>query len=157
MQTAAPLGADYRPVLRDPIARDSDFITDSWLKQYRESSPLIQHIEAGRYRRAFLPIVGEILKTATIRVAVSPTDSLVIYGYAIYDAPKGADHGTLHMAYFRRSWRRMGIGCMLLWDLNLNKVHYSTVTQDFYQWMRHKWRFGEYRPFWLAKENQRNG
>lgn len=139
------------PVFRAGVPRDTDFVADTWLRTYRDSAPIIRRIDEDRYRRAFLPLVAEILKRATLRVAASPVDPLVIYGYAVYE-PR-----LVHMVFVRRSLRRMGLANQLLNALDLESADFSMVSQDFFQWMRHKWKLGEYRPFWLSKECTTNG
>lgn len=120
-------------------------MAQSWADTFRGSDASLRRIEPGFFNRSVYPRIEEILKRAEVRIAGPAGDDLTIYGFAVLEA------GTIHMVYVKKAWRRLGIGQALLEGVDLQKSVWSTQSQDFREWIRHKYLMAGYRPFWLTE------
>lgn len=97
--------------VRPPHAADLPFCFSSWLKSYRDS-PYTSGIPNTIYYAAHHAVIENILKTASVVIACSPTDADQIFGYAI---GRGFPGGlALDWVYVKNPLRGFGIAKALL-------------------------------------------
>lgn len=100
-------------VLRPLVQADSNFLYSSWIRSFRASS-----VNAGlpgreyhaRQKRRIGVILGRP-DTAVI-VACDPDDDEHIYGYVVFEM--GEVTAMLHYVYVKESFRRFGLGGVLI-------------------------------------------
>lgn len=138
-----------RFVVRERQQSDEGFVAQSWVDTFRGSDASLRRIEPGFFNRSVYPRVEEILKRAEVRIAGPADDELTIYGFAVLE------HGIVHMVYVKKAWRKLGIAQALLSGVDLASSVWSTQSQDFREWIRHKYTLAGYRPFWL--QERKNG
>jgi GNAT superfamily N-acetyltransferase len=90
-----------RPYL---AATDDPLVYSSWIQQVNDVPPL-----AGTDPRGHRAVVTALLARAGATVACNPGAPDQIYGYVCAETPD-----VLHFVYVRNTWRRFGIGSLLL-------------------------------------------
>lgn len=98
-------------VLRLATEADLPFIFNSWLRSYRNSYQAKQ-IEANIYYAEQHKILEVLLEKYDTIIACSPEDSTQIYGFI--NAGYTDNFFTLNYIYVKHTFRKMGVGKMLL-------------------------------------------
>lgn len=93
--------------LRAPSNEDLNFILNSWLKSFRNSSFGSPQCNAVYYKNQQL-LIKALLSQNLITVACSEQDDNHIYGYCVFNYLPG-DILCIHYLYTKFSFRKMGI------------------------------------------------
>ena len=97
--------------LRPATPEDVNFIFSSWLKSYRNSlaaSKIENPINFAEEHK----LIEKLLKTSKVVVACNNSDSNQLYGYIVTSEVAGIY--CVHMLYVKHTFRRLGIGRILL-------------------------------------------
>lgn len=111
--------------LRRADEKDISFIFNSWLKSYR-SSYFAKSISNTIYFEGHHKIIEKLAKTSEIIVACNPQDPEQIFGYICAEKIDGIF--CLHYIYVKQSFRRLGIGKLLLNSFERDKEQASVFT-----------------------------
>lgn len=132
-------------VIRPGLATDEGFIAQCWVREFRESNRLLQHLEPAAFNKFCYPRVYRLLRESTVRVACPLGDDVTIYGFAVFTS------NVIHMVYVRSALRKSGVAKSLLHGIDMRRVTWTTETRDFHNWIRSKYRFRWHKPFWLME------
>jgi len=125
---------------------DSDFVFSSWISSY-QNSEFAKNIFLPIYQTNHRDLINKVLfnnNQTNAYIAVNKHDSNQFYGYAVGTAD------CLHFIYVKKIFRRLGIGTILLKELNLPKrVEYSHYLAPIEHLMRRKEAF--YNPYWFFR------
>lgn len=124
---------------------DEGFVAESWAKTFQGSDASIRRIHPNFFNRSVYPRIEELLHGAEVRIASPADDDVTIYGFAVLEP------GLVHMVYVKKPWRRLGIAAALLQGVDLGACDWGTQSQDFREWIRHKYPMANYRPFWMQE------
>lgn len=91
-------------ILRPYAPGDEALVYSSWINQVRNCAPL-----AGQDPREHRRVVAALLDRCPPVVACHPDCPDQVYGYVCAEPPN-----ALHFVYVRNTWRRFGIGSMLV-------------------------------------------
>ena len=103
---------------------DIGFIFNSWLKSYRSSlfaKPISNTVFFAEHHK----VIEKLAKTSQILLACNKEDPNQIYGYACAERVEGVF--VLHYIYVKQSFRRLGIGKLLLDSFDHNFDDESAV------------------------------
>lgn len=111
-------------VIRQYQPADRAFITNSWLKSYKDESNFAKGIPSPLYYEWHGEIVNRILDrdSATTLIAASQSDDDVIIGYSVTE--KIHLKTVIHYVYVKRAFNGLGI-CKMLLDV-AQKIEYSS-------------------------------
>lgn len=98
---------DLPLIIRPPVEQDLNFIFNSWLKSYRNSS-FAEHIPNDIYFTFQKEVIRLLLERSTIFVAVNPEDSSQVYGYLVFE------DNIVHWCYVKFTYRKLGVMRKLL-------------------------------------------
>lgn len=101
-------------VLRRPVLDDVPFLTNSWLRSYRDSGAAIRHVPNDVYHLLHHRIIERLWRDEQVTwlVACYPQDTSFIYGWL---CGENTDAGpVLHYVYVRRSMRKFGVATHLV-------------------------------------------
>lgn len=106
-ETTAPLWT-----IRDPFETDLPFVYSSWLNLLWDRLSHAWDLTKTEFFDSQIHSVDSILKDDSSRVAVacSPTDPVVIYGYAVFSTAAPC----LYAVFVKSDFRKFGIGASLL-------------------------------------------
>lgn len=103
--------------IRKASESDINFIFSSWLKSLRNSSYSFGVPNAVFFSEHH-KVLERLLKTCEVNVACSESDVSDIYGYICSEKVDGLT--VIHFVYVKHTYRRLGIGNMLLNSINHN-------------------------------------
>jgi hypothetical protein len=83
---------------------DEPLVYSSWIRQVADLPPL-----AGTDPREHRDVIGALLARSLVLVACNPACPDQVYGYVCAEPPD-----ALHFVYVRNTWRRFGIGSLLV-------------------------------------------
>lgn len=118
--------------IRSAQPSDISFIYSSWLKSYKHGSELGKSTRTGVFFNSYREVLDAILQRSQTFVACLIDEPEVILGYLVHeplaDEPFTVDPiHILHYAFIKESFRRLGIGQMLLEHAKINpKLTYYT-------------------------------
>lgn len=126
------------PIALRPIREeDLPFVTDTWLRSYRETNFAVPH---DQYMETQRRVIKLLLRSSRIAVACDPDDSDQIFGYAVWRP--GPGRPLLHWAFVKQPFRRLGVFRRLLTVvdpdsrgvvLTHRSIHYQELRQAFPQ------------------------
>lgn len=137
-----------RWTLRSPEADDIAFICNSFLKSYRSASS-VSGVPNTLYYPAMHAIVTHLLTKSNVVIACDPSESTVIFGYAIGEVVK--DDLILHWVYTKHALRNFGIAKALeteLLKLPHKAVQYSCRTPAIFSVIKNRPKY-VFNPFAL--------
>lgn len=96
--------------IRDLKPLDVHFVYATWLKGLYYGNDWFREIPQDLYFERYHPVVGAILKKpgVFVRVACLKDETDVILGYAVLER-KTDTATTLHWAFTKQAWRKIGI------------------------------------------------
>jgi GNAT superfamily N-acetyltransferase len=97
--------------LRDANETDIDFIFNSWLKSFRDSAFALK-IQSPIYFAEQHKVIERLVKHSRVVIACNDSDPSQIFGWICADILQGIF--CLHYVYVKHSFRRLGIGKVLL-------------------------------------------
>jgi len=92
---------------------DLPFVTDAWLRSFRESNFHVPHDEYFATQRV---VIKRLLARSRAAVACDSSDPDQVYGYAVWEGT--ASKPLLHWMFVKQVFRRMGVGTALWKALN---------------------------------------
>lgn len=113
--------------LRLANAQDVGFIFSSWLKSYK-SSKFCEGIPSEVYYAEHHKIIENLLKNYNVLVACNQEDTTQLYGFMC--AGNTGNIFTIHYTYVKYTFRKMGIGKVLLEGFNHNPEYASIYTHN---------------------------
>ena len=116
-------------MLRKVIPSDISFIFSSWLKSYR-SSNFAKNISNTIYYKAHHNLIETLLRYSDVIIACSSTDQDQIFGYMVASRIDGIF--TIHYAYVKHPYRKLGIGTMMLGAFDHDFSTVGCYTHDTY-------------------------
>jgi ribosomal protein S18 acetylase RimI-like enzyme len=114
-------------LLREPNKDDINFIFSSWLKSFR-SSNFAKNVTNTIYFDQHHKVIESLLQNSKIIVACNRDDKKQIIGYMV--ATKINDILTIHYAYVKHPYRRLGVGKLLLSAFDHDPTEVSCYTHD---------------------------
>lgn len=111
-------------ILRPSRTNDINFVYSSWLKCYREDSPLTKYTRRRLFFEGHQKILDGLLASPQVQVIVAcdGEEQDLIYGYLAYEP------GVLHFIYVKEAFRKMGIAKQLMSKLDLENFKISHLT-----------------------------
>ena len=96
-----PLPIAIRPM------RESDlgFVTDAWLRSYREGNFGVPHDEFFETQRR---VIKALFRQSKVALAVDPSDADQIFGFIVWQ-PRSEGKCLLHWAFTKHAFRRFGV------------------------------------------------
>jgi len=111
--------------LRPANAEDVGFIFNAWLKSYK-SSKFCENIPNEIYYAEHHKIIENLLKNYNVIVACNQEDPSQLYGFIC--AGNTGNVFTIHYAYVKYTFRKMGIGKAILKGFNHNPEYAAIYT-----------------------------
>ena len=111
--------------IRKATEADVPFIFSSWLKSVRNSG-YSYGVPNAVFFSEHHKVIERLLKTCDVYVACSETDVADIYGYICAEKVDGLL--VIHFVYVKHTYRRLGIGAMLLNTLEHNPTSAALYT-----------------------------
>lgn len=128
--------------IRPANGSDLNFIYDTFRQSMRSDSTMGRAVADGLFKREFVKIIDDILKTATTLIACMRTNPHVILGYLIFEPQR------IHYAFTKMAFRQMGIQRALIKESGLDLS--ERVTTQFQTKMSYpifeKYKQIEFRP-----------
>jgi ribosomal protein S18 acetylase RimI-like enzyme len=121
-------------VIRAGRQGDAKLIVDSWTQSHSKRAARPQERREG-YETAQREAIAALLEDSRTAVAVDPSNSDAIYGYAVAEPGPEA---LLHWVWVRNAFRRDGIGRALVRHLLGEKPEAVTCTEAVTTWQREK-------------------
>lgn len=106
-----PQSPSIHYLIRKAIPEDIPFITNSWLKSYRQSGD-VKMIPNNQYFHYQHKMVEHLVPKSIVLVAADKDDMGIIKGWICAEVIPNAL--LLHFVYVKNDYRRMGIGSALL-------------------------------------------
>ncbi len=95
-------------VLRSVTDEDIPFILSTWLRGLRSGNSWFKEIDSKSYFNFYQSVIGRLIRSSRVDVAVLADDPDTIIGYIVY-----SEH-VLHWIHVRGRWRKLGVGKMLV-------------------------------------------
>lgn len=111
--------------IRKATETDVNFIFSSWLKSIRNSG-YSYGVPNAVFFSEHHKVIERLLKTCTVNIACSESDVSDIYGYICSEVVDGLT--VIHFVYVKHTYRRLGIGNMLLNSIEHNSKAASLYT-----------------------------
>lgn len=108
---------------REAVESDAPLLLDSWMRSYRKSQG---HVPGPIYATFQREKVLRLLGRSVVTIACNPEDFSQVFGYAVSE--KRGPILVLHYLYTKHAFRRMGIGTLLLRQLEAMGCHYTHRT-----------------------------
>lgn len=112
--------------IRDMVSGDYNFIIDSWLNQFKNSSEFARRIKHAIYFEKQAKVIEKLIARSKVRVASLCSDPSVIVGYLVFELPP--EKPIAHFVYVKPSFRRMGIARELVQGLNIETCTFTHWT-----------------------------
>lgn len=134
--------------IRPAVESDIPFIYSTWLRSYRLDSAIGSTCKKSVFFNGYNAILDAILSNpnAVCSVAVSPENSNVIYGYAVYES------NAIHYCFVKEAFRRWGIAKSLLQAQAPHLRYYTHRTFSLVPLMSKIDRL-DYNPFLIFQRN----
>mgnify|MGYP006270041487 CR=1 FL=1 len=109
--------------LRDLLEWDVNFIYQTWLKGLYYGSDFWKQMKGDTYYSTYKRLIERILVTpgTKVKIACLKEDPEVVIGYAVYTGD------TLHWAFVKPQWRKMGIAKAIIPDTIKKVTHLTKV------------------------------
>lgn len=114
-------------LLREPDKEDINFIFSSWLKSFRTSN-FAKNVSNTIYFDQHHKVIESLLQNSKVIIACNRDDKKQIFGYIVATRIDGIF--TVHYAYVKHTYRRLGIGKLLLSAFNHDIRDLSCYTHD---------------------------
>lgn len=111
--------------IRQSNLNDINFVYATWLRSYKDFSPISKYIERQSFFPSYQRILDKLLSRDQIKVMIAcdENDSELIFGYVAFEP------GIVHFIYVKEPFRKMGIAkklCSHIPDFNQCKASHLT-------------------------------
>lgn len=107
--------------IRPASALDIPFIYSSWLKSFKHDSALGKSMRSSIYFEQYREVIDQILEDSQTFVAHLPDEPNVIIGYIVFESYASIPTATIHYAFVKESFRRIGVFTSLLKLIDYSK------------------------------------